>query len=48
MRLLVNWGPEEAADFQVPSRVKWEDGSTAMLDDYHKSSRCTQSVHPAD
>ena len=40
--------PEEAADFQTPAEVKWEDGSIATLEDYAKHQLCTQSVHPTE
>ncbi len=48
MKLIVQWGPAETADFQVPVEVRWEDGSPATIEDYRKLHLCTQSVHSAE
>lgn len=42
MRLIVYWGPDERANFQIPEEVKWEDGTPATLDDYARHQLDTQ------
>lgn len=48
MKMIVNWGPEDSADYQVPAEVKWEDGTPATLADYYKIQTSTHSSHPTD
>jgi hypothetical protein len=43
MKMIVYWGSDDTANFQVPEEVKWEDGSPATLDDYFKNQMATQS-----
>ena len=43
MKLLVYWGTDAKADLQVPTEVKWEDGTAATLNDYYRNQATTQT-----
>ena len=48
MKLLVYWGTDDEADLQIPKAVKWEDGTSATLDDYYKNQCATQTSESTD
>lgn len=47
-QLIVFWGTDEEADYQVPKEVKWEDGTPATIEDYRKYQSCTRTSQLSD
>jgi hypothetical protein len=47
MRLIATWTQHQDAG-EMPTSVKWEDGTPATLDDYERHQLDTRSFHPID
>jgi hypothetical protein len=47
-QLIVFWGTDEEADYQIPKEVKWEDDTPATLDDYRKYQSSTKTSQLTD
>ena len=47
-RLIVYWGTDEEANYQIPKEVKWGDGSPATLEDYRKYQSSTRTSQLAE
>jgi len=47
-RLIVFWGTDDEADYQVPKEVKWADGTPATLEDYWGLQHSTRTSQLTD
>jgi hypothetical protein len=48
MRLIATWTKDQDVGTELPSSLKWEDGTVATLDDYEKHQLDTHSLHAHD
>jgi hypothetical protein len=48
MRLIAKWSPEQEPAYEEPSKVVWEDGSSATVADYRAHLLDSHSLHASD
>jgi hypothetical protein len=48
MRLIATWKKDQDAGTELPSSLKWDNGTHASLDDYEKHQLDTHRLHVGD